>query len=305
MATYDAGSYFSYELNSGTTFDFLEQIHSSPFTYDDNEADNTFEVGDDINSTPIVTTFLGTIIVPIAGGGTVEAMVGQFSTVAFNQRVLILPDGLDPATVTLPASIDLNDLDTSDFVTCFAKGTGIATDLGTRAVEDLQIGDTVTTADGRQVRVKWIGRQTILPRFRGDRARMVCIRQGALAEGVPNADLTVTADHGMVLDGYVVNASALVNGNGIDWVPLTDLPERFTVYHVETEAHDVILANGAASETYIDYVARSSFDNHAEYLALYGAEFAIPEMPLPRISSARQVPAFLRDRLSGQGRNAA
>lgn len=305
MATYTARHYFRYELDSGTTYSYLSQEASSNYTYDDLEPDTTFEVGDDINPNSIVATFLGTLELPMTGGATTVAMVAEMDSVAPNQRILILSENVDPAGVTLPASIDIATLNTSDYTTCFAAGTQIATVGRDRAVEDLQIGDTVTTADGRQVRVKWIGRQTILPRFRGDRARMVCIRQGALAEGVPNADLTVTADHGMVLDGYVVNASALVNGNGIDWVPLSDLPERFTVYHVETEAHDVILANGAASETYIDYVARSSFDNHAEYLALYGAEFAIPEMPLPRISSARQVPEFLRDRLSRQGRNAA
>ncbi len=133
--------------------------------------------------------------------------------------------------------------------------------------------------------------------FRGERARLVCIRKGALADGLPSSDLTVTADHGMVLDGFVVNASALANGCSIDWVPLAQLPDRYTVYHVETEAHDVILANGAAAETCIDYVARSSFDNHAEYRALYGADTTIAEMPLPRISSARMVSASVQLRL--------
>lgn len=305
MATYTASSYFSYELASGTTYTFKTEIFSGTFTYDDLEADNTFEVGDDINTNPIDTIFLGTITLPLTGGGTVETMVAEFSSVSSNERVLILPSGLDPANVTLPASIDLNTLDTSDFTTCFAAGTQIATASHDRAVEDLHIGDLILTADGRQVAVKWIGRQTTLKQFRGDRARLVRIHKGAFGDGLPTSDLTVTADHGMVLDGYVVNASALVNGQGIDWVPLSDLPDRFTVFHIETQAHDVILANGAEAETYIDYVARSSFDNHAEYLALYGVETSIPEMPLPRISAARMVPAHLRARLSAQGANAA
>lgn len=241
----------------------------------------------------------------MTGDGTVEAMVAEFSTVPSEERVLILPSGLDPANVTLPASIDLKTLNTSDFATCFAAGTQIATPNRDRAVEDLHIGDLILIADGRQVAVKWIGRQTILKHFRGDRARLVRIRQGALGDGLPSSDLTVTADHGMVLHGYVINASALVNGDGIEWVPLSDLPDRFTVYHIETAAHDVILANGAAAETYIDYIARSSFDNHAEYLALYGAEPAIPEMPMPRVSSARLLPASVRNPLSRQADNAA
>ncbi len=53
----------------------------------------------------------------------------------------------------------------------------------------------------------------------------------------------------MVLDDLMVNASALVNGTSVDWVPLHETPNRFTVYHVETDLHDVIPANGAATET--------------------------------------------------------
>ena len=78
----------------------------------------------------------------------------------------------------------------------------------------------------------------------------VRICAGALGDGLPNADLTVTADHGMVLDGLVINASALVNGATIDWVPLAELSTRVTYYHVETTGHEVILANGAPSESF-------------------------------------------------------
>ena len=94
----------------------------------------------------------------------------------------------------------------------------------------------------------------------------VRIRAGALGNGLPHSDLTVTADHGMVIDGLIINASALINGTTIDWVPMDELPDRVTYYHVETEDHDVILANGAPAETFVDAVTRSHFDNHQEYL---------------------------------------
>ncbi|WP_240661736.1 Hint domain-containing protein, partial [Nioella ostreopsis] len=48
---------------------------------------------------------------------------------------------------------------------CFAAGTLIATAAGEVPVEDLRIGDSVTTAEGRAVSVKWIGRQTVHTRF--------------------------------------------------------------------------------------------------------------------------------------------
>ena len=186
---------------------------------------------------------------------------------------------------------------TGTYAFCFAPGTGIATPTGEVAVERLSIGDPILTADGRSVPVRWIGRQTLSKLFAGDRARPVLSRAGAVGQGLPHRDLTVTADHGMILDGFVINAGALVNGTTITRLPLSDLPARVTYYHVETAAHDVILAHGAAAETFVDYAGRAAFDNHAEYLALYGADRGMAEITLPRITCARQIPSALRDRL--------
>ena len=62
----------------------------------------------------------------------------------------------------------------------------------------------------------------------------------------------------------------------------------------------MILANGSAAETYVDYVGRSTFDNYNEYVALYGDQHTIVEMDMPRISTARLVPAEIRARLNGR-----
>ena len=179
------------------------------------------------------------------------------------------------------------------FTVCFAPGTAIATPEGAVAVEALSIGDPVLTADGRTVPVKWVGRQTRAPLFQ--RIRMIRVAAGALADRLPLRDLVLTADHALLIDGLLINAGALVNGTTI--TELRDLPERVTVYHVETEAHDVILAEGTPAETFIDYAGRQAFDNYAEYVALYGADRAIAENPAPRISSARMLPAALCARL--------
>ena len=175
------------------------------------------------------------------------------------------------------------------FTVCFAPGTAIATPEGAVAVEALSIGDPVLTADGRTVPVKWVGRQTRSPLFQ--RIRMIRVAAGALADRLPLRDLVLTADHAWLIDGLLINAGALVNGTTI--TELRDLPERVTVYHIETEAHDVILAEGTPAETFIDYAGRQAFDNYAEYVALYGADRAIAENPAPRISSARMLPAAL------------
>ncbi len=208
----------------------------------------------------------------------------------------------DAATTTaaLPNTLNEATVNTGLFIVCFAAGTLIATPEGECAVERLEIGDLVTCADGRTVPVKWIGRQTVHKLFTpAERFTPVRVRAGTLGDGLPHTDLVLTADHALILDGLAINAGALVNGTSIAWEPMDSLPERVTYYHVETEDHDVILANGAAAETYVDYIQRRVFDNHAEYLDLYGEERTIREMALPRVSSARLVPASILDRIGG------
>ena len=68
---------------------------------------------------------------------------------------------------------------------------------------------------------------------------------------------------------------------------------------------EVILANGVPAETYVDHVGRRAFDNHAEYVALYGDEPQIEEMDMVRISAARLVPAEIKARIDARRPGAA
>jgi len=190
---------------------------------------------------------------------------------------------------------DLPALTTTPLAVCFASGTSIATPDGERLVEDLRIGDAILSAERKAITVKWVRRQTVWTLFGPpERLLPVRVRAGALGDGLPERDLVLTADHALLIDGLLINAGALVNGGSIDYVPLSELGESYTVFHIETENHDVILAEGTPAETYIDYVGRQAFDNYAEYVALYGEEQTISEMPAPRISAARQLPTWLR-----------
>ena len=192
-------------------------------------------------------------------------------------------------------------LTSTSAVNCFLEGTGIATDTGQTAVESLAPGDLIRTGDGRTIAVKWIGRQTVFPLFGpAERLRPVRFAAGSLGDGLPHSDLTVTADHGMLVDGVICHAGAMVNGTTITRVPLSELGESYTVYHVETESHEIILANGAPAETFIDNVSRRTFDNFGEFEALYGDVPEMEELPYPRAMSARQVPGHIQARLATQ-----
>ena len=175
----------------------------------------------------------------------------------------------------------------------FATGTTILTPDGDRTIETLQPGDLVLTHDGRSTPVIWVARQTVAnPRGVELGRKPVRIDAGALGPNLPDAPLTVTADHALLFDDMLINAGTLVNGTTIRLLPLSDMPTSFIWWHVELENHEVVLANGGVpAESFIDYVGRSGFDNYDEYLEIAGADRLIPEMPFARISARRLLPA--------------
>ncbi|MDA7429595.1 Hint domain-containing protein [Primorskyibacter aestuariivivens] len=188
-------------------------------------------------------------------------------------------------------------------INCFTAGTHIATPDGPRAVETLQAGDLVLTASGAVQPVKWLGQTKVDTRLMHPaKVNPICITAGALGGGLPERDLHLSADHAIEIDGALYNAGALVNGTTI--YQLRDMPrEGFTYYHIETEAHELLLAEGVAAESFIDYADRNTFDNVAD-----AEQRVIPEMEMPRVSTARLVPEELRTRLAeiaGLARKAA
>jgi hypothetical protein len=186
-------------------------------------------------------------------------------------------------------------------VTCFMAGTMIGTPEGEAAVETLRHGDLVLTADGRALPVVWLGRQTVSTVF-GDSARVLPIRikAGALADNVPARDLLISPDHAVLIDGFLAQAAALVNGVSI--TRETAVPSIFTYYHIELEEHALILAENTPAESFVDNVERMRFDNGAEHLALYPEGKGIGELAYPRAKSLRQTPAQLRLNLAERAR---
>lgn len=204
-------------------------------------------------------------------------------------------DAVTPAQVGTPLSPQPGPQEV-----CFMPGTMIRTPHGEAAVEHLRIGDLVKSIDGRPVAVRWIGRQTVAPRFADELRLPIRIRVGALGENVPSRDLLVSADHAFLLDGALVHAGALVNGTSV--VRERDVPAMFIYYHIEADDHALIVAENTPAETFIDNVDRRRFDNWAEYDALYPAGKAIVEMDYPRAKAFRQVPVATRDRLAARAR---
>lgn len=154
----------------------------------------------------------------------------------------------------------------SSNVPCFLCGTRIATDGGERPVEALAEGDLVRTLSGAPRPIRWIGRRRYL---RDPLARMIWqsvapvrIRRDALADGVPGRDLLLSPDHSLYLRGHLINAKNVVNGISI----VQDMEIGDLDYvHLELDRHEVILAEGAAAETYLDNGNRAQFANAGSY----------------------------------------
>ncbi|QLH38295.1 MAG: Hint domain-containing protein [Defluviicoccus sp.] len=224
------------------------------------------------------------------GGLSVSGFVAQLNTSYY----LFVPD-----TSTVPTiSADTVDEDevwnlNSDAPGCLLEGTLVQTHDGERLVENLRAGDLVITADGTTAPIRWIG-HTQTNRHQPDPLSIlpIRIRAGALGENLPARDLLLSPDHAVFIDGTLVQAGALVNGRSVvrEW----NAPKSFNYYHVELEAHALILAEGAPVETFVDNVDRMSFDNWEEHLQQFGELESIPEMDYPRAKSARQVPSHVR-----------
>jgi hypothetical protein len=212
---------------------------------------------------------------------------------------LQLDSSVDYSGSTFTASSDGNGGILVENVICFYPGARIATPRGEVAVETLQSGDLVLTAEGAQAPIRWMGRQTVSTRF-ADPLRVLPIRikAGALGENLPVRDLLVSPDHALLIEDVLVNAGALVNGASI--VREADVPEIFTYWHIELADHALILAEGVPAETFIDNVDRMAFDNWSEHDAAHEPA-PMTELPYPRAKSARQLPRAIRGLLARQG----
>ena len=176
-------------------------------------------------------------------------------------------DGAIIASMIYDQNVDLNsagiipnlNIASSANVICFCKGTLIDTPNGTTQVEKLKIGETVSTAHHGPRPIKWIGKGKVVA-TRGTRtaATPVIVCKGAIADNVPNQDLHLTKAHSLYIDGVFIPVEFLVNHKTINW---DDRVQGFEIYHIELDSHDVIMANGAATETYRDDGNRWLFEN--------------------------------------------
>ena len=250
------------------------------------------------DSIDLAITGLGTF------GDITKATPGTYDA-STNTTALALDDGENlVATLTMEGNYSVSTFSVSQTsgsvdvgAVCYCPGTLIQTGRGQERVEDLKIGDEVMTMSGALRPIKWIGRRRYSGRFAMGQKHIlpVCIKAGALEDNVPRRDLWISPHHAMYIEGVLIEAKDLVNGVSIVRAERADKVEYL---HLELGTHDVIIAEGALSESFVDDDSRGMFHNAEEYAALYpDAVTGFAQYCAPRLEDGYEVEA-VRQRIA-------
>ncbi|MEM6409418.1 MAG: Hint domain-containing protein [Pseudomonadota bacterium] len=144
-------------------------------------------------------------------------------------------------------------------IPCFTSGSLIATPQGERPIERLREGDKVITRDNGMQEIRWIGQNAVNLSMMQQmhQLRPVRVAAGALGNGLPERDMLLSPNHRVLLmdsdvrmlfdEPEVLSAvKHLVGRPGIE----TASPRDVTYWHMLFERHEVVLSDGAWSESF-------------------------------------------------------
>ncbi|MGB7271351.1 MAG: Hint domain-containing protein, partial [Albidovulum sp.] len=157
-------------------------------------------------------------------------------------------------------------------VVCFTSGTAIRTPAGDVLIDELKIGDLVVTMDNDPQRIRWIGRRTIGAQSLRARPKLrpVLINRGLLG---CERNLLVSQQHGLLIGrsgDHFVRAKHLAQS--VQGVRIAHGKRRVTYIHLMFDAHQVIFAENAPSESFYPgpmALQMMEAEQRAEMLALF------------------------------------
>jgi len=210
---------------------------------------------------------------PGIGTASIDAATGEWTYTVDPAEYDALDDGefaLDSFVVTATAyafnpggnlQYDTEDQTVNIVIegVCFVMGTLIDALNGPVRVEDLQVGDLVSTLDNGMQEIRWIESSTIGQRRlqRQDTLQPVRISAGALGQGLPCRDLFVSQQHRILVSGsrvellfgeaeVLATAKSLCRWPGIEVVQPSGPVEYF---HILLDRHEILFAEDAPAES--------------------------------------------------------
>ncbi|MAO00811.1 Hint domain-containing protein [uncultured Roseovarius sp.] len=204
---------------------------------------------------PPAETGTGTITIVGGEGGETNGDTLFLSPEA--RKADITFTNTDDAAGGLSGSFTLSDGTLVNFseienIICFTPGIGILTPRGERPVESLRAGDLVITRDHGPQPIRWIGRRTVpgIDRF-------APVRVAAHVLDGARAPLLVSPQHRFLFTGYKAELlfgcdEVLVAARHlVDSLAVTQEEQAAVTYiHVMFDQHEVIYAEGAATESF-------------------------------------------------------
>lgn len=144
-------------------------------------------------------------------------------------------------------------------VVCFSSDVLIEALQGSLRAGELNVGDLVYTRDNHLQPIRWIGKRHISAETlaANPQIRPIRIKKGALGAGTPTTDLVVSPQHRMLVssriaqrmfgtDEVLIAAKQLLKVEGVD---VADDIQEVTYVHFSFDQHEIVSANGAASES--------------------------------------------------------
>lgn len=137
-------------------------------------------------------------------------------------------------------------------IICFTPGTRILTEVGERPIETLQPGDRVVTRDSGLQPIRWIGTRTV-----PGKGRFAPVHVASSVLDSARSGLLVSPQHRLLFTGYqaellfgepevLVPAKHLVDGLDVT----RHKQEKVTYIHLMFDHHEIIYAEGIATESF-------------------------------------------------------
>lgn len=156
-------------------------------------------------------------------------------------------------------SYNVQDDPSSGSIPCFVGDTLILTPGGEVRADRLRPGDLVMTRDHGPQPLRWVGGRSVPAEAlaANPRLRPVRITAGALGPGCPARDLLVSRQHRILLASRIARrmfgvSEILVPAirlTGLDGVSVVTADAPVTYIHLLFDHHEVVLAQGAMSES--------------------------------------------------------